>query len=230
MKKSRLSSARGKPDGKTGENSSSQPAAVKNVSLQYDPVKSRVGNTPVAATGTGADWTKLYDDLHSAIQVRHYSPKTLSSYRSWIRQFQTFVKSKDPSLIGVDDVKAFLTWLAVERHVSASSQNLAFNSLLFFFRNVLGKEFGKIEGVVRAKKRSHIPVVLDRAEVDQIVAKLSHPYSLIVKLLYGCGLRLFECLQLRIQCFNFSAGVLTIHDGKGQKDRTVPIPEILVPE
>ncbi len=212
------------------KNSPSQPATTRNVSRQQSSIKTKLNNTSVTVTDTGADWTKLYGDLSSAIQVRHYSPKTLKSYRSWIRQFQTFVKSKDASLISVDDVKAFLTWLAVERHVSASSQNLAFNSLLFFFRNVLGKEFGKIEGVVRAKKRPYIPVVLDRAEVDQIVAELSHPYNLIVKLLYGCGLRLFECLQLRIQCFNFSAGVLTIHDGKGKKDRTVPIPEILVPQ
>lgn len=207
---------------------SAQPDRQRKESRLHS-ISDREGNAdPPAATGT--DWTKLYDDLCSAIQVRHYSPKTLRSYRSWIRQFQTFVKSKEASLIGVDDVKAFLTWLAVERHVSASSQNLAFNSLLFFFRNVLGKEFGTIEGVVRAKKRPYIPVVLDRAEVDRIVAELSHPYSLIVRLLYGCGLRLFECLQLRIQCFNFSAGILTIHDGKGKKDRTVPIPEILVPE
>nr|WP_320012417.1 integron integrase [uncultured Desulfobulbus sp.] len=176
------------------------------------------------------DWTQLYDALASSIQVRHYSPKTLRSYRSWIRKFQTFVKSKNPSSITVEDVKNYLTWLAVERHVSASSQNLAFNSLLYLFRNVLGKEFGTIDGVVRAKKRPYIPVVLERAEVDQVIAEMVHPYSLVVKLLYGCGLRLFECLQLRIQCFNFGAGVLTIHDGKGKKDRTVPIPETLAAE
>lgn len=217
-----------KADERLTQEGLAQPDRPGKVSRLH-PISVRDKKASPTAT-TGADWTELYDDLSSAVQVRHYSLKTLRSYRSWIRQFQTFVKSKEASLIVVDDVKAFLTWLAVERHVSASSQNLAFNSLLFFFRNVLGKEFGTIEGVVRAKKRPYIPVVLDRAEIDGIVAELTHPYSLIVQLLYGCGLRLFECLQLRIQCFNFSAGVLTLHDGKGKKDRTVPIPEILVPE
>lgn len=121
----------------------------------------------------------------------------------------------------MDDVKGFLNFLAVEKQVSASSQNQAFNALLFLFRHVLEKEFGRVEGVVRAKRRPYIPVVLSREEVDRVIQHLDDPYDLVVKLLYGCGLRLFECLKLRVQDLKFDMGVLTVHDGKGQKDRTV---------
>jgi integron integrase len=114
--------------------------------------------------------------------------------------------------------------------MAASSQNQAFNALLFFFRHVLGQEFGQIEGVVRAKQRPYIPVVLTREEIDTIIRHLTPPYDLVVQLLYGCGLRLFECLELRVNAFNFDFGILTIHDGKGKKDRTVPLPQKLLPE
>ena len=167
--------------------------------------------------------------LAETIQVRHYSGKTLKSYRGWARKFQGFVHSEPPTDLTVDDVKAFLTHLAVDRHVSASSQNQAFNALLFVFRRVLGKEFGQVEGVVRAKKRPYVPVVLSREEVQRVIDRLAPPFDLPTKLLYGCGLRLFECLKLRVQDVNLEIGVLTVHDGKGQKDRTLPLPETLMP-
>lgn len=149
--------------------------------------------------------------------MRHYSPKTLKSYRGWTRHFQTFTKSKDYRTLTQQDVVDFLSYLAVERHVSASSQNQAFNALLFLYKHVLKKEFGKIEGVARAKRRPYIPVVLSRAEIELIFDYLAEPADLIAKLLYGCGLRLFECLNLRVHCFNFDAGILTVHDSKGKK-------------
>jgi integron integrase len=148
----------------------------------------------------------------------------------WGRKMRTFLNNKDPDTLSTDDVKAFLTHLAVDKHVSASSQNQAFNALLFFFRHALKKEFGKVDGVVRAKRRPYIPVVLSRSEIDAILENLEYPVSLVVKLLYGCGLRLFECLNLRTQNFNFDHQILTIHDGKGKKDRTVPIPRVLIPD
>ncbi len=179
---------------------------------------------------TGASWVGVYEQLKAAVAVRHYSPKTLQAYRSWIRKLQAYVKSKDPLLLCMDDVKGFLSFLAVEKKVSASSQNQAFNGLLFFFRHVLERDFENVEGVVRAKKKPYIPVVLSREEVDEVLEYLSPPYDLAAKLLYGCGLRLFEGLKLRVQDLNFDMGVLTVHDGKGKKDRTVPLPEVLVPE
>lgn len=179
---------------------------------------------------SGADWRHIYTELENSIKMRHYSPKTLKSYTIYTRQFQAFVKSKDSKLIGVEDVKGFLTWLAVKKKVSASSQNLAFNALLFLFRNVLKAEFGKVDGVVRAKRRPYIPVVLSREEIDNILSLLQNPYKLMIKLMYGCGLRISECISFRVHNFNFDMGILTIHDGKGKKDRTVPIPEALTIE
>ncbi|MDY6881666.1 MAG: integron integrase [Thermodesulfobacteriota bacterium] len=180
--------------------------------------------------GSGADWVPAYDQLKAEISLRHYSPKTLRSYSGWIRRFQDYTRSKDTRLLTSVDVKDYLTFLAVKSKVSASSQNQAFHALLFFYRHVLKKDFGDQKEVPRAKRKPHIPVVLSREEVDRIIEKLRYPYSLVVKLLYGCGLRLFECLNLRVGSFNFDTGILTVHDGKGQKDRTVPLPEKILPE
>ena len=140
-----------------------------------------------------ADWTSVYNDLDAEIKIRHYSPKTLKAYRGWVRQFQNFTKSKDAKLLSNTDVKDFLTFLAVKRKVSASSQNQAFNALLFFFRHILKTEFGEIKDVPRAKRKPYIPVVLSRQEIDAIIDNLSHPYELGVKLL----------LSFRFDYFNF---------------------------
>ncbi|MFH2046203.1 MAG: integron integrase [Pseudomonadota bacterium] len=187
-------------------------------------------NKKYAVQATGASWVKEYTGLENEISVRHYSPKTLRTYKGWVRKFQTFTKSKNPELLSADDVKEFLTSLAVKRKVASSTQNQAFNSLLFFYRHILRREFGKLDGVVRAKRKPYIPVVLSREEIDDILKLLEPPFDLVVKLLYGCGLRLFECLGLRVHCMNFDAGILTVHDGKGQKDRTVPLPEKIISE
>ena len=177
-----------------------------------------------------ADWRPVYNGLDSEIQLRHYSPKTLAAYSGWVRHFQGFTQSKDPQLLSSIDVKDFLTYLAVRRKVSASSQNQAFNALLFFFRHVIKKDFGEIKDIPKAKRRPYIPTVLSRDEVDAIIARLRYPYDLVVKLLYGCGLRISECVRLRVQDFNFDDKILTVHDGKGKKDRTVPLPETILPE
>ena len=175
-------------------------------------------------------WKPAYERMSNEVKVRHYSPKTYKAYSTWVRKFQFFLKSKSIDELTVDDVKAFLTHLAVDQHISASSQNQAFNALLFFFRHALGKEFGKVDGVVRAKRKPYIPVVLSRDEIDLVISKLRYPYDLAVKLLYGCGLRLFECMNIRINSINLDVGILTIHDGKGKKDRTVPLPEMIMPD
>jgi integron integrase len=195
-----------------------------------EPSPQTVSSSDEAKPSTGVSWITAYTHLTGEIQLRHYSPKTLKAYRQWLRHFQTFTRKKDPEALSPADVKAFLTFLAVTRKVSASTQNQAFNALLFFYRHVLNKEFGKLEGVVRAKRKPYIPAVLSREEIEAILQHLTPPHDLLVKLLYGCGLRLSEGLRLRVQCFNFDAGVLTIHGGKGGKDRTVPLPETILPE
>lgn len=157
-------------------------------------------------------------------------PRTLRTCTQWVRHYQTFTRSRDPESLSTQHVKEFLTHLAVDRKVSASTQNQAFNALLFFHRHVLKREFGKVEEVVRTKRKPYIPVVLSREEIEAVLKHLAPPFDLVVKPLYGCGLRLFECLHLRVHCFNFDAEVLAVHDGKGQKDRTVPLPKTILPE
>ncbi|MCW7754322.1 integron integrase [Desulfobotulus sp. H1] len=175
-------------------------------------------------------WDQALLALSNEIRVRQYSPKTLKAYTLWAEKLRYFTRHKPPERLHVDDVKRFLTYLAVERKVAASSQNQAFNALLFFFRHVLHREFGSLEGVVRVKRKPYVPVVLSREEVWRVLGNLRYPFDLIVKILYGCGLRLSECMKLRVQDLNFDAMILTIHDGKGKKDRTVPIPQKLKKE
>lgn len=208
--------------------------AIRPGWLEHQPavelIREKTASYSSGSKGLHEAWEPVYENLANEIKVRHYSPKTLKAYRNWVRKFQQFLKGKSPEGLSVDDVKDFLTFLAVEQKVSASSQNQAFNALLFFFRHILGEEFGKVEGVVRAKRKPYIPVVLSRTEIDRIIDKLRYPYSLVVKFLYGCGLRLGECMNIRINNFNLDMGVLTIHDGKGKKDRTVPLPLTIIPE
>ncbi len=198
----------------------------------------RPATVPAPAPGTAyaprlspaASWEHEYRDLESAIRLRNYSTRTLESYRFWVRKFQAFVHSRPTPELATQQVRGFLSALAVQHHISASSQNQAFNALLFFFRHVLGRDFGKLDGVVRAKRHRYIPVVLSRPETEALLAQLQPPYRLVALLLYGCGLRLAECVNLRIHCFNLDAMLLTVHDGKGQKDRTVPLPARALPE
>ena len=175
-------------------------------------------------------WDEVIDKLAAEIKTRHYSRKTLKAYADWSRKFQIYLKDKPPAALSTTEVKAYLTYLAVTCKVSASTQNQAFNALLFLFRHILKKDFGDHKDVPRAKRSSYIPVVLTRQEVDAVLRNLAPPYDLVVKLLYGCGLRLFESLKLRVQNFNFDEGVLTVMDGKGKKARTVPIPQSIMQE
>jgi integron integrase len=176
-----------------------------------------------------ASWEQEFEKLHGAIRLRNYSERTGEAYRHWVARFQTFVRSRAVSTLSPEDVRLFLTDLAVQRRVSASSQNQAFNALLFCFRHVLGRDFGPLEGVVRAKRRPYVPVPLSRAELASLMQEIEAPFDLMAGLLYGCGLRLNECLELRIHCLDLDARLLTVHDGKGLRDRTVPLPERLLP-
>ena len=174
-------------------------------------------------------WDQTIEKLAAEIKVRHYSRKTLQAYANWARKFQRYLNDKAPEELSSHDVKQYLTYLAVKRRVASSTQNQAFNGLLFLFRHVLKKDFGDQRDVPRAKRSKYIPVVLSRPEVDTILSHLEYPFDVVVGLLYGCGLRLFECISLRVQNFNFEDGILTVH-GKGDKDRTVPLPQKLIPK
>jgi integrase len=176
------------------------------------------------------DWDAVTLALKRRIETLQYSKKTYATYSSWLRRFQHFTRNKNPKLVTAKDAAEFFTYLASVKKVAATTQNQAFNALLFVFRHIWQREFEGFDGVVRAKRSNYIPVVLSRKEVNQVISKLGHPTNLMVQLLYGCGLRLFECVNVRINCLNFDSKILTIHDGKGKKDRTVPLPGSLVPD
>ena len=137
---------------------------------------------------------KLLDQVREAIRMRHYSPKTEESYVHWIKRFIFFHNKRHPAEMGEREIAQFLSNLASELHVSASTQNQALNAILFLYRDVLRKEIGYIDGVVRAKRPHRLPVVLTRQEVKTILGILDHSDWLMVVLLYGAGLRLMECL------------------------------------
>ncbi|MCK6512163.1 integron integrase [Myxococcota bacterium] len=170
-------------------------------------------------------WTVVYRLLGSAIETRHYSPKTLKSYKGWVYQLELFCNHKPPSELCHTDVAAFLSHLAVHRRISASSQNLAFHALLFVFKHILQKNLENFTGVIRAKKTKYVPAVLSQQEVRKLFANLEKPIDLIAMVLYGCGLRLSEGLNLRVQDIDFDNERLLVRNGKGRKDRCVPLPE-----
>jgi len=214
-----------------GNYSGQQKVAEKKLTYQENlQSKSKSPQNKHSEPNNKADWQSAMQSLNNEIQVRHYSNRTLQSYSTWVYKFRDYTGKKSPLDLETSDVKSYLSHLAVNKNMAASSQNQAFNALLFFFRHVLGKEFGNVEGVVRAKRNNYIPVVLTREEIDRIITHLQYPHDLVIQLLYGCGLRLFECLNLRINNFNFDFEILTIHDGKGKKDRSVPLPKKLIPK
>jgi len=174
-------------------------------------------------------WDAIIALLADEIKTRHYSRKTLQHYANWSRKFQSYLSHKDPLQLSSQDVKSYLTYLAVQCKVSSSTQNLAFNALLFLYRHILKRDFGDHKDIPRAKKSTYVPVVLSRDEIQDVLARLVRPYQLIAKLQYGCGLRCFEAMKVRVKDFNFDAGLLTVK-GKGGKSRTVPLPNRIVPE
>jgi integron integrase len=167
---------------------------------------------------------KLLDQVRQAIRMRHYSPKTEESYVHWIKRFIFFHDKRHPTEMGEKEIAQFLSSLASELHVSASTQNQALNAVLFLYRHVLCKEIGYINGVVRAKRPHRLPVVLTRQEVKSILGILDPSDWLMVVLLYGAGLRLMECLRLRVKDIDFTSNQIVIRAGKGDKDRHTMLP------
>ncbi len=184
------------------------------------------GAEPVVGTASG-DWAGLIRALRDEIKRRNYSPKTANAYASWVAKLGEFTGDMPVAAISDADARDFLTDLAVNGQVVASTQNQAFNALLFLFRHILKRDYELGDSVVRAKVSKYIPTVLTRAEVNAVLERLDFPHDLIVSMLYGCGLRLSECLELRAGDLDFEANLVIVHDGKGNKDRSLPMPKKL---
>jgi len=172
-----------------------------------------------------AEAPRLLDRVRQAIRTRHYSRRTEEAYVHWIRKYIVFHGKRHPSGLGAAEISAFLTWLAVRQAVSASTQNQALSALLFLYRHVLGQEIGDVPQAVRARTPERLPVVLSREEVAAVLAQLTGTMKLVVTLLYGAGLRLRECLDLRVKDLDVDRGEIVVRQGKGQKDRVTMLPK-----
>lgn len=169
----------------------------------------------------------LLNRLRDAIRVRHYSIRTEQAYVDWAKRYILFHNKRHPAEMGAVEVSAFLTHLAVNRNVAPSTQNQALNALCFFYKAVLDQPLGDINGV-RAKKKKRLPVVLNRDEVAALLRQLSGVHWLAACLMYGSGLRLMECMRLRVMNLDFDHRAIRVIDGKGTKDRVVTLPDDLM--
>jgi integron integrase len=166
---------------------------------------------------------KLLDQVRQAIRLRHYSRRTEAAYVAWIRRFIVFHRKRHPRELGEPEVTAFISSLAA-RGVSASTQNQALNAILFLYSAVLHQQLERMNEIVRAQRPARLPVVLSRDEVSSLLSQLRGPVWLMASLMYGAGLRLLECVELRVKDLNLDRSELTIRDGKGGKDRVTVIP------
>lgn len=167
---------------------------------------------------------KLLDQVRAEIRLRHFSYRTEQSYVHWIRRFILHHGKRHPREMGASEIGAFLTHLAVDRKVSASTQNQALNALIFLYRHVLKTEVGEIVNLVRAKRPQRIPEVLSREEVRRVLDGMSGIYQLMARLLYGSGMRLMECVRLRVKDIDLERCEITVRSGKGDKDRRTMLP------
>lgn len=195
--------------------------------MKYQGRNAAVTASPSANATENVPAPRLLDQVRACCRVRHYSLRTERAYIGWIRRFILANGKRHPREMGASEVTAFLSHLATHGHVSASTQNQALAALLFLYRTVLETDLPWLEDVVRAKRPRHIPMVLSRDEVTRLLAALDGVYWLMAGLLYGSGIRLMECLRLRVKDVDFARNEITIRDGKGGKDRRVPLPRTL---
>ena len=170
---------------------------------------------------------KLLQQIRLACQRRQYSPRTATSYVYWCRQYILFHK-KQPKTLGKQHVEAFLNYLITQRRLSASSQSQALNAIIFMYKQVLEQDFGWLDGLVRAKRKIFLPTVLSVDEVRLILSLMSGTTKLMAELIYGTGMRVNECTQLRIKDIDFKMKAIMIRQGKGGKDRMTILPEKLI--
>jgi integron integrase len=176
-------------------------------------------NTPAANP------PKLLDQVRDWIRLKHYSIRTETQYVQWVKRFILFHGKRHPRDMGAREVESFLTHLAVEGNVAAATQNQALSALLFLYREVLEMDLPWLGDVVRAKLPKRLPVVLTRQEVKAVLERMDGVYRLMAALLYGTGMRLMECVRLRVKDVDFERGEILVRDGKGAKDRVTMLPQ-----
>ena len=173
---------------------------------------------------------KLLEQLRDQIRLKQYSPRTEKTYVQWVREYIIFHDKRHPRDMGVTEINQFITHLVVERKASASTQNQALSAILFLYRNLLRIELDeKAINFIRPKKGKRVPTVLSKDEAHAIIANLTGSYKLMVQIMYGGGLRLMECLRLRVKDIDFENHRIIVYDGKGGDDRETMLPDSIVP-
>lgn len=171
---------------------------------------------------------KLLDLVRSTLQLKHASRNTLDAYTYWIRRYIFFHNKRHPSEMGEQEIRMFLSHLAIRGNVSASTQNQALNALVFLYRHVLNMKLGDFGAIIRAQRAKRLPVVLSATEVARVLDRLTGQYRIMASLLYGSGLRLIECVRLRIKDIDLAKARILVRDGKGEKDRVTILPASLI--
>jgi len=173
---------------------------------------------------------KLLDLYREQIRLRQYSHRTEETYVKWVREYILYHNKRHPKEMGAPEIQAFITHLVVERKASASTQNQAISAILFLYRSVLRIELEESElGFIRPKKGKRVPVVLSKDEARAVIANMRGSHKLMAQIMYGSGLRLFECLRLRVKDIDFENRRILVYDGKGGDDRVTPLPESIIP-
>jgi integron integrase len=167
---------------------------------------------------------KLLDQVRNQMQLKHFSRRTQDAYLHWIKRYILYNDKQHPAEMGDREIQRFLTYLAVDEDVAASTQNLAFNAILFLYKEILHKELGPLADVVRASRPKRMPDAFTRQEAKQVIAHLKGVYWLVGNILYGSGLRLLECLRLRVKDIDFAQNTILVRGGKGDKDRATILP------
>ena len=183
--------------------------------------------TVIKQTQVKEQQPKLLDRLRETLRTRHYSRRTEQTYSHWVKRFVYFHKMRHPEEMAEPEINTFLTHLAVKERVSSSTQNQALSALLFLYRHVLNREIGELRDVIRARKPKRLPVVLTKDEVKTVIGNLKGDKWIMANLMYGAGLRLMECLRLRVQDIDFASNQITVRDGKGSKDRLTMLPKVV---
>ncbi|MDT4965993.1 MAG: hypothetical protein QOJ64_730 [Acidobacteriota bacterium] len=168
----------------------------------------------------------LLDQVRQVLRLKHYSIRTEDAYAGAIKRFILYHKKRHPQEMGADEIRQYLSHLATDSRVAGSTQNVALSALLFLYRDVLGIELDRIDGILRAKRPVRVPTVLTHEEVRRVLEQLSGAQHLMCSLLYGAGLRLMECIRLRVKDIDFGYMQITVRDGKGQKDRRTVLPSL----
>ena len=172
---------------------------------------------------------KLLEQVSDVIRIKHYSQRTEKTYSDWIRRYIIFHKKRHPKDMGTEEIQAFISHLATERHLSASSQNQALSAIIFLYRYVLKKEIDLPSDLIRAEKSKTLPTVLTQQEALAVINNTAGLPQLMAKILYGSGLRLMECLRLRVKDIDFGNHTIIVRDGKGEDDRATILPDSLIP-